>query len=87
MVEDLSEELRVDKYIVSIYDVGEENDIYFIVMEYVKGLNYTDKEYRIVDINIKDTNGEIKKMDIILEEMRFMNEFWEMIKNILSDKI
>lgn len=29
--------------IVSIYDVGEENDIYFIVMEYVKGL--TLKQY------------------------------------------
>ncbi|MGM9928894.1 MAG: Stk1 family PASTA domain-containing Ser/Thr kinase [Bacillus sp. (in: firmicutes)] len=29
--------------IVSIYDVGEENDIYFIVMEYVKG--YTLKQY------------------------------------------
>jgi len=36
--------------IVSIYDVGEENDIYFIVMEYVKGLTlkqYIQRHYNI----------------------------------------
>ncbi|RFU68810.1 Stk1 family PASTA domain-containing Ser/Thr kinase [Bacillus sp. V59.32b] len=36
--------------IVSIYDVGEENDIYYIVMEYVKGMTlkqYIQKHYPI----------------------------------------
>ena len=56
--------------IVSIYDVGEEDDIYYIVMEYVEGMTLKEYINRTGPLHPKEAVQIMEQIDVSLVDMR-----------------